>query len=128
MIREEAIREAFEIVNALHWDKETLHLYSLRNIYVQDEANRVSFGYKKGLTEGEAKGLKKGLQKGELKNQQATLPKTARPAPDFSDLFECLPAIRRRSHYNNRSDSFCSPPATLQFNLKLDCFAVQSLR
>ena len=60
VIREEAIREAFEIVNALHWDKETLHLYSMSNIYVQDEINRVGFGYKKGLAEGE------------IKNQHAT--------------------------------------------------------
>lgn len=56
VIREAAIREAFEIVNALHWDEETLHLYTMRNIYVQDEINRVAYGYNKGLTEGEVKG------------------------------------------------------------------------
>ncbi len=55
-IREAAIREAFEIVNSLHWDKETLDLYTMRNIHVQIETNRVVFGYNKGLTEGETKG------------------------------------------------------------------------
>ena len=49
VIREAAIREAFEIVNSLNWDKETLHLYTMRNIYVQDEINRVRYGYNKGL-------------------------------------------------------------------------------
>ncbi len=59
VIREEAIREAFEIINALHWDKETLNLYTMRNIYVQDEIHRVGFGYNKGLMEGEVKGERK---------------------------------------------------------------------
>lgn len=52
VIREAAIREAFEIVNSLNWDKETLHLYTMRNIYLQDEINRVLYGYNKGKIEG----------------------------------------------------------------------------
>lgn len=64
VIREEAIREAFEIVNALHWDKETLHLYSMRNIYVQDEIHRVGFGYKKGQSDSQYTIARKMLTKG----------------------------------------------------------------
>jgi predicted transposase/invertase (TIGR01784 family) len=52
VIREAAIREAFEMVNSLNWDKETMHWYTMRNIYVQDEINRVRYGYDKGLAEG----------------------------------------------------------------------------
>jgi len=45
---EEAIREAFDIVNTLSWDKITLNLYSNENIYrVQDEFTEVGYGYKK---------------------------------------------------------------------------------
>jgi predicted transposase/invertase (TIGR01784 family) len=60
VIHEAAIREAFEIVNRLHWDKDTLHLYSMRNIYVQDEINRVVYGYKKGKIEGKIEGKVEG--------------------------------------------------------------------
>lgn len=55
VIGEAAIQDAFEIVNKLRWDKESLHLYEMRNIYVQDEINRVGFGYNKGLIEGQRK-------------------------------------------------------------------------
>lgn len=56
VIREAAIREAFEIVNTLHWDPATLDLYTRRNIGVQVETNRVLYGYNKGLKKGEARG------------------------------------------------------------------------
>lgn len=64
VIREEAIQEAFEIVNALNWDKETLHLYSMRNIYVQDEIHRVGFGYKKGQRDSQHTIARNMLMKG----------------------------------------------------------------
>jgi len=56
VIVEQAIREAFEIVNAEYWDKDTLELYTMRNIYVQDEIHRVGYGYKKGRLEGRLEG------------------------------------------------------------------------
>ena len=66
VICEAAIREAFEIINELNWDKETLHIYTMRGIYVQDEIHRVGYGYKKGLVKGEVKGHRKGLKEGQL--------------------------------------------------------------
>ena len=56
VIREAAIREAFEIVNSLNWDQETLDLYTKRNLQVQIESNRVRYGYQKGKTEGKVEG------------------------------------------------------------------------
>jgi predicted transposase/invertase (TIGR01784 family) len=53
IIREAAIREAFEIVNALNWDQETLDLYTRRTMQVQIESNRVRYGYKKGKAESQ---------------------------------------------------------------------------
>lgn len=70
-ICEEAIQEAFDIVNALHWDKDTLNLYTMRNIYVQDEIHRVGYGYKKGLEEGKARREAKGEAKGQRTSQYA---------------------------------------------------------
>jgi predicted transposase/invertase (TIGR01784 family) len=53
-IHETALKEAFEIVNRLSWNKATLELYDMRGIYTQDEIQRVHYGYNKGFLKGEA--------------------------------------------------------------------------
>src|SRR5262249_22093251 len=53
VIHEAALKEAFEIVNLLNWDEASLELYDIRGIYVQDEIQRVNFGYRKGQQAGQ---------------------------------------------------------------------------
>ncbi len=52
VIHEAAIREAFEIVNMLLWDREALHQYNQRSMTVQIDINRQLYGYKKGEENG----------------------------------------------------------------------------
>ena len=49
VIHEAAIREAFEIVNMLLWDREALHQYEQRSMSVQIDINRQLYGYKKSV-------------------------------------------------------------------------------
>jgi len=60
VIREQAIQDAFEIANELNWSKQELEMYEKRALYIQDEIQRVNFGYQQGLEKGEKKGMEKG--------------------------------------------------------------------
>ena len=77
IIHEAALKEAFQIVNRLNWDKASLELYEQRGIQVEDEMMRVHYGYFKGIAEGrqegELKGRQEGLKEGELKGRQEGL-------------------------------------------------------
>ena len=62
VIHEAALKEAFEIVKRLNWDEAALELYDVRGIYVQDEIQRVRFGYLKGIKEGQEQGREEGRE------------------------------------------------------------------
>lgn len=65
VIHEAALKAAFEIVNRLNWDKDMLEIYDRRSMQVQDEIQRVNFGYQKGRQEGLEEGRAEGRQEGE---------------------------------------------------------------
>lgn len=56
VIQEAALREAFDVLNRLNWDKASLELYDQRGIQIQDEMQRVHYGYAKGKEEGRQEG------------------------------------------------------------------------
>ncbi len=62
VIHEVALKEAFEIVNRLNWDKASLELYDMRGIYIQDEIQRVNFSYRKSQQKGQLTLLQRQLQ------------------------------------------------------------------
>jgi len=64
IIQEQAIKDAFDIANESNWDKKELEMYEKRAMYVQDEAQRVNFGYQKGIKQGIEKGIEKGKVEG----------------------------------------------------------------
>jgi len=74
IIQEQAIKDAFDIANESNWDKKELEMYEKRAMYVQDEAQRVNFGYQKGIkqgiekgkVEGKAEGIKEGIGQGKV--------------------------------------------------------------
>ncbi len=68
IIYEEAIKEAFSIVDRLNWSKEDLEVYENRIMALRDEHARLQYSYtegrEKGLTEGREQGLTEGREKG----------------------------------------------------------------
>jgi len=58
VIHEQALKEAFEIVNRINWNQTELDYYDQRAIAVVDEAMRVQFGIEWGRKEGKEEGLK----------------------------------------------------------------------
>jgi len=76
VIQEQAIKDAFEIANELNWDKQELELYEKRAVYVQDEAQRVNFGYqqgeKMGMEKGKAEGIQEGIEQGKVEGKRET--------------------------------------------------------
>ena len=70
VIHEAALREAFEVLNRLNWDKASLERYDYRGIQIQDEMQRVRYGYSKGRQEGREEGLEEGLEEGERTGRQ----------------------------------------------------------
>jgi len=69
VIREQAIKDAFDIANELNWSKQELEIYEKRAFYIQDEIQRVNFGYQQGLEKGEKKGVEKGIKQGSEKEK-----------------------------------------------------------
>ncbi len=59
VIHEAALKDAFEIIEKVNWNKQELESYTRRAMQVQIEADRVGFGYVKGKTEGIAEGIVK---------------------------------------------------------------------
>ena len=64
VIHEAALKDAFEIIEKVNWNKQELESYTRRAMQVQIEADRVGFGYVKGQTEVKEEIASKLLAKG----------------------------------------------------------------
>ena len=70
VIREEALKVAFEVVNQVSWSQEELDAYEYRKMAIMDAAAVLSQGRKEGLEEGLQKGLQKGRKEGRKEGER----------------------------------------------------------
>jgi len=60
VIKERAIKEAFEVVNQFNWTEAELDYYVRRSLRIYDQIHQIEYGFDKGLEKGRKQGIEQG--------------------------------------------------------------------